>query len=534
MRLIFITLFGLESMVKQELLTLGFEAENLAVKNGMVFYQPADWQMCSLERYLAKANLYLGACERVYLELWQQENVCDFDSYFAAIKQIPWEKWHLEQLPIVVDAYSLDSSLASVPALQRLAKKAIVSRLQAAYKLAPTATLPEAALQKSLEVQIVLKEDVLSVRLDSSAHPLHKRGYRKLTSLAPLKETLAYGILQLLHWPQHGGAAAARARYMAAYAQLAEADSAAKFAGIEATTTESIKKEAVSATNITMPVAAPSANWQYAALEAAFASEYLEQTESLLDIFAGSGTFAIEGAMRALCLAPGLELDFGFTAWRPFVQQRYLQAEKALARQLHEAALAKQGQRKLPIYAADIAPDILAKARQNAATFNLAPYLTFQVADARDFKLAALAQTDYLANKKYLLLSNLPYGERLANKQAVMQLLAALRSECFQLDGSLQPQLRCSFIHIADGTFQAIGYNADKQRKLYNGNIVCYLYQFFKGGPRKLTTAPSKPKEHPFTAKQAKLGSTYRPNFAPIRRIKKPVPKRSSANGKTE
>lgn len=566
MRLIFITLFGLESMVKQELVALGFDEVKLAVTNGSVAYETGeDTPLSVLELYLSAANLYLGACERIYLEIAEFPQVLDFDSYFDNIAALGWEAWRAADSPIIVDAYSLDSRLNSIPALQRSAKKAIVSRLQQAYGLAPSATVNEDPEAPAFEVQIVLNKNTLAVRLDSSARPLHKRGYRKLSSLAPLKETLAYGILQVLHWPKAGGAAVARRNYLAALqaamqptAALTEGDSDEGFTVEQAAGAEleapsmaqaaSLLRTAMSgSSSATMAETSASAGsntgtdamakgldmvaTRESAVTDTEAGEHealvsllvksiaarMRAEEVLVDIFTGSGTFAIEAAMRLLSRAPGLSLDFAFTHWLPFRAQKWFTLEKRLASAIYHTRLSLQKNVKLPIYARDIDAIVLNKAERNAASFGLADYINFEAVAAADFNVhdvTARASADLQLNedlrlnigsqsnadknldadnkpasdradgRRCLVLGNPPYGERLADKAAVVALLQSLRSELFKSNGELQDNLRFAFIHLADNTMQALGYHADKKRKLYNGNIPCYLYQFYKRGMR--------------------------------------------------
>ena len=182
--------FGLESVVKFELVRLG--AEEISAADGRVSFS-GDWQM------LAAANTELTAAERVLIELGtfpvgQQRGKTAFDPLFEGVMSLPLEQFIGRDDAFPVKGSSLDSALHSVPACQSIVKKAAVKRLQKAYH---TQELPETGAVHQL--QFAIRSDVCTLYLDTSGIPLHKRGWRQKANLAPIRETLAAGILDISH-----------------------------------------------------------------------------------------------------------------------------------------------------------------------------------------------------------------------------------------------------------------------------------------------------------------------------------------------
>mgnify|MGYP000842957296 CR=1 FL=1 len=174
--------FGCESTAKFELTRIG--AENIRVEDGRLsFAGGADM--------IAAANLNLRTVERVML-LLARYKASTFDELFDGCYNIAWEELLPANAAFPVKGSSLSSQLSSVPACQSIVKKAIVKRLMQGHKVS---TLPEdGALYK---VRFALRKDTVEIYLDTSGDGLHKRGYRKNATLAPIKETLAAAIADL-------------------------------------------------------------------------------------------------------------------------------------------------------------------------------------------------------------------------------------------------------------------------------------------------------------------------------------------------
>ena len=105
---------------------------------------------------------------------------------------MPWEDWLPVDAEFPVTGRSVKSQLSSVPACQKIVKKAIVERLKAAYGVEWFA---ETGPKYSVEVALLNDQAMLTI--DTSGPGLHKRGYRPLTRMAPLKETLAAALILL-------------------------------------------------------------------------------------------------------------------------------------------------------------------------------------------------------------------------------------------------------------------------------------------------------------------------------------------------
>lgn len=144
-----------------------------------------DWEMA------ARANLWLRTAERVQILLGSFRAVT-FTQLFDQVERLPLEEFIGKKDAFPVKGWSLNSQLHSVPDCQSIIKKASVKRLSRVYGINWfEETGPVHQLQFS-----ILKDQVM-ILLDLSGAGLHKRGYRRISNLAPIKETLAAGILDL-------------------------------------------------------------------------------------------------------------------------------------------------------------------------------------------------------------------------------------------------------------------------------------------------------------------------------------------------
>lgn len=174
--------FGTEHTLSFEVKRLS--AQNVRVTDGRVAFD-GDASM------IAAANLNLRTAERVLL-LLKTFPASTFDELFDGVYAIPWEELIPADAQFPVKGSSLSSQLSSVPACQSIVKKAVVKRLQYGHK---TSTLPETGAV--YKIRFALRKNVVEVMLDTSGDGLHKRGYRKNATLAPIKETLAAAIADL-------------------------------------------------------------------------------------------------------------------------------------------------------------------------------------------------------------------------------------------------------------------------------------------------------------------------------------------------
>ena len=174
--------FGLESVLSGELRRLG--AENISATDGRVAFE-GDAEM------IAKSNLWLRTAERILLVLGEF-HASTFTELFDGVAALPWENFIGKNDAFPVKGWSLDSALHSIPDCQSIVKKAIVKRLQSHYHVD---WFQETGAK--LQVQFSIRKNQAVLMLETSGPGLHKRGYREISNLAPIRETLAAGILDL-------------------------------------------------------------------------------------------------------------------------------------------------------------------------------------------------------------------------------------------------------------------------------------------------------------------------------------------------
>ncbi len=176
------TLFGLEGVCADEVRRL--ELPEVRAENGRV--------LCAgTEADLARLNLNVRTGERVLLVLGAFP-ARDFDALFEGTRALPWERFVPREGQFPVKGHCLNSALHSVPACQSIVKKAVAARLGSKYGLN---TLPETGAL--YQVQFAIMGDEATLMLDTSGPGLHKRGYRAQGVAAPLRETLAAGLVLL-------------------------------------------------------------------------------------------------------------------------------------------------------------------------------------------------------------------------------------------------------------------------------------------------------------------------------------------------
>lgn len=174
--------FGLESVLKYEILKIG--GTDLKVSDGKISFS-GD------ENILARANLCLATAERVMIELLEFKAV-SFEELFQGVKSIALEQYIGKDDAFPVKGYSLNSTLHSVPDCQAIIKKAAVERLRSKYGISWFSESGPA-----VQIKFSILKDVVTIYLDTSGTGLHKRGYRRNSNAAPIKETLAAGIVDL-------------------------------------------------------------------------------------------------------------------------------------------------------------------------------------------------------------------------------------------------------------------------------------------------------------------------------------------------
>ena len=140
---------------------------------------------------MARANLCSRLAQRVYLLLGEFV-ARDFDALFEGVKAIEWSDYLMEDDAFPVKGGTLDSVLSSVPACQKIIKKAVVEKLRQHYH---TDWFEESG--GAHQIVFRLFKNRVSVMLDTTGAPLNKRGYRALSNDAPIRETLAAAMAEL-------------------------------------------------------------------------------------------------------------------------------------------------------------------------------------------------------------------------------------------------------------------------------------------------------------------------------------------------
>ncbi len=184
-KLIVTTTFGLEAVVKKELIVFGFD--QFIVSDGKIEFD-------SDINDIPKLNIGLRTADRVLIKIGEFK-AADFDALFDQTKACPWNDWITENGKITVIGKSVKSVLKSVRANQSIVKKAIIKKMQATFnKERFSEDGPE------FVVQISILKDIVQLTLDTSGAGLHKRGYRVDTGDVPIKENLAAALVLLSSW----------------------------------------------------------------------------------------------------------------------------------------------------------------------------------------------------------------------------------------------------------------------------------------------------------------------------------------------
>lgn len=368
--------FGLEAVLKREIYDLGYEITK--VEDGRVTFEGDEEAIC-------RANIFLRTAERVMIQVGRFK-ATTFEELFQGIKNLPWEEYIPEDGKFwVKKASSINSKLFSPSDIQSIAKKAMVERMKQKYHKEwfkeDGAAYP---------VRIFLLKDEVTVALDTSGDSLHKRGYRTMTSKAPLTETLAASLIMLTPW----------------------------------------RKDRI-----------------------------------LVDPFCGSGTFPIEAAMIAANIAPGMNRDFTAEEWTNLIDRKLWYECVKEAEDMIDTTV------KVDIQGYDIDGDVIKAARENAKRAGVEHMIHFQ----------QRAVADLSHPKKYgFIITNPPYGERLEDKADLPALYTQIGQAYQRLD-SWSMFLITSYTE----TEKYIGRKADKNRKIYNGMLKTYFYQFLGPKPPK-------------------------------------------------
>jgi len=179
------TAFGLETVVSRELKELGYARHS--VENGRIILQGTSPDICRL-------NLWLRTAERVFIRVGSFP-AHDFGELFDRTFELNWTDWFPQDARIDVRGKSVQSQLHSVPDCQAIVKKAIIEKMKKVFQMT---WFSEKGPHFPLEISVV--KDEVTLMLDTSGAGLHRRGYRTLVGQAPLRETVAAGLVLLSLW----------------------------------------------------------------------------------------------------------------------------------------------------------------------------------------------------------------------------------------------------------------------------------------------------------------------------------------------
>ena len=368
--------FGLEAVLKREILDLGYEISK--VEDGKVTF------LGDMEA-IAYANVFLRTAERILLKVGEI-HAETFDELFERTRELPWEDYIPRDGKFwVAKATSIKSKLFSPSDIQSIMKKAMVERLKRVYGVSWFEESGE-----SYPVRVTVMKDQAVIGIDTTGVSLHKRGYRQMTAKAPITETLAAALIMLTPW---------------------------------------------------------------------------NKNRIFVDPFCGSGTFPIEAAMMAAGIAPGMNREFLADKWDGLVPKKFWYHA------LDEANERMDTQIEVDIQGYDIDGEVVKAARANAKMAGVDHLIHFQQRPVNMLNHP----------KKYgFVVTNPPYGERIEEKAKLPGLYREI-GEAFQRLDSWSEYVITSY----EEAEKYIGRKADKNRKIYNGMIKTYFYQFLGAKPPK-------------------------------------------------
>ncbi|WP_347161286.1 THUMP domain-containing class I SAM-dependent RNA methyltransferase [Peptostreptococcus anaerobius] len=365
--------FGMEKMLATEIKNLGFEIEK--TEDGRITYKTDEYG-------ISRANMWLRCAERVNLKI-AEFTARSFEELYDQTRSIDWSRFipYGAEFP-VAKASSIKSKLYSTPDIQSIVKKAVVDSLKEKY-------MERGMLKEDKEkypIYVFIHKDRVLLSIDTSGVSLYKRGYKELANKAPIRETLAAGLVRLTPW---------------------------------------------------------------------------RPGRILVDPMCGSGTILIEAAMIGMNMAPGMNREFISEKWRTIDKKIWWDVRRDAFDQLND-------NEDFKIYGYDIDPESIKIAKHNAEIAGVDQYIDFAVADVKDFK----------SDKEYgMIITNPPYGERLEDEEAVKILYK-------EMGYAFRGLKNWSYFVITsyDKFEYEFGQDAPRKRKLYNGMLRTYYYQYL--GPR--------------------------------------------------
>ena len=361
--------FGLEAVLKREIYDLGYDI--CEVQDGRVSFLGDAEAIC-------RANLCLRSAERILLKAGSF-HAESFEDLFQGTRGIRWQDFFPRNAKFwVTKAASVKSKLFSPSDIQSVMKKAMVDTMAQSYGIHHFEEDGD-----PYPVRVFIKNNEVTVAIDTTGISLHKRGYRKLENGAPIAENLAAALLLLTPW---------------------------------------------------------------------------KGNRILVDPFCGSGTIPIEAAMIASGIAPGLFRSFTAQSWKHLITEKtWDEVKEEMREEIDDHP-------ETDIQGYDIDPESISIAMINAKKAGVDHLIHFQTRDVKDLS----------HRKKYgFILTNPPYGERMGEEEELFSLYRTL-GERFRALDSWSMYVITSYTEAE----KAMGVKAQKNRKIYNGMIKTFFYQF--------------------------------------------------------
>jgi len=188
--------------------------------------------------------------------------------------------------------------------------------------------------------------------------------------------------------------------------------------------------------------------------------------EFLKDPFCGSGTIVIEAARSALNIAPGIDRQFSYTTL-PYIGKKPYQKAKEEAEDLIKQAPTEE----IFFEGSDIDKKAVSDAKENAKRARVNTITHFEQKDAL---------RGNPPDRRTLIITNPPYGGRLLTPKEAATIYKNISRIYLTKDGKCKQNVRLSVITPDDDFERATRLKADKRYKLYNGNKVCHLFNYYK------------------------------------------------------
>lgn len=363
------------------------------LRGGVAFFGPLrdGYRACLWSRVATRVQLVL--C-RVPAD--------DADAFHAGVASFAWEEHVREGATIAVEAHGTNDQLRNTTFVALKAKDAVCDRLRDLRGARPDVDTSH----PDVAINVALHERKATVYLNLSGASLHRRGYREdgVQTEAPLKETLAAGVLLAAGWP-----------------------------------------------------------------------DLAREGGTLVDPMCGSGTFAVEGALMAMDIAPGLWRDrWGFDGWAGHDEDAW---SELIAEACERSA---EGHTDARVLAGDIDPQAVRIARDNVRRAQVGEVVQLWTDDAA--RLARHLRGVRARGVQGLCVANPPYGQRLLSREDLPQVNEALAAAV----EALPVGWRVALLTPDAGVDTALGRVPERVIDCYNGPLAVSLRLYKTDAQKRL------------------------------------------------